>query len=67
MEIANLSTGLPVGSSIELYLEDDYQVPDLITGGAAYFVVTNTANAEARLRTGSGAPVLSISPGDSPN
>ena len=62
VEIANLSTGLPVGSSIELYLEDDYQVPDLITSGAAYFVVTNTANADARLRTGSGAPVLSLSP-----
>ena len=62
VEIKNLSTGLPVGSSIELYLEDDYQVPALITGGAAYFVVTNTADAKARLRTGSGAPVLSISP-----
>ena len=62
VEIANLSTGLPVGSSIELYLEDDYQVPALITSGAAYFVVTNTANADARLRTGSGAPVLAISP-----
>ena len=63
VEIANLSTGgLPVGSSIELYLEDDYQVPALITSGAAYFVVTNTVNAEARLRTGSGAPVLSLSP-----
>ena len=62
VEIANLSTGLPVGSSIELYLEDDYQIPALITSGAAYFVVTNTADAVARLRTGSGAPVLSLSP-----
>ena len=57
VEIANLSTGLPVGSSIELYLEDDYQVPALITSGAAYFVVT-----PASLPTGSGAPVLAISP-----
>ena len=57
VEIANLSTGLPVGSSIELYLEDDYQIPALITSGAAYFVVT-----PASLPTGSGAPVLAISP-----
>ena len=62
VEIANLSTGLPVGSSIELYLEDDYQATALITSGAAYFVVTNTADADASLRTGSGAPVLSLSP-----
>ena len=43
VEISNIPQRLVVGSSIELYLEDDYQVPDSIPAGAAYFVVTGGA------------------------
>ena len=43
VEISNIPQRLVVGSSIELYLEDDYQVPAAIPAGAAYFVVTGGA------------------------
>ena len=43
VEISDIPQRLVVGSSIELYLEDDYQVPASIPTGAAYFVVTGGA------------------------
>ena len=36
--IGSLGTNLPVGSSIVLYLEDDYQEPDSIPASSVYFV-----------------------------
>ena len=63
--IASLPKDLAVGSSVELYLEDDYQVPDAIARSAVYFVVTGaptTANANAALITGNGAPVAALAP-----
>ena len=63
--IGSLPKDLAVGSSIELYLEDDYQVPDAIARSAVYFVVTGaptTVNADAALVTGNGAPVAALAP-----
>ena len=54
--IENLPEDLVVGSSIELYLEDDYQVPASIPAGAAFFIGPNSR------ATGDGAPVLAVSP-----
>ena len=74
VEISNIPQRLVVGSSIELYLEDDYQVPAAIPAGAAYFIVTggtgtilasesqDEANRRLELSTGSSAPVLTTSP-----
>ena len=66
VKITNLSQELVVGSSIELYLEDDYQVPDSIPTGAAYFVVTNADGTELagnrQRRSGAGRVT-----GDNPN
>ena len=63
--IGSLPKDLAVGSSVELYLEDDYQVPDAIARSAVYFVVTGaptTATADAALITGNGAPVAALAP-----
>ena len=57
VEITNLSQALVVGSTIELYLEDDYQVPPSIPSGAAYFIATPPTT-----QTGDGSPVLAVSP-----
>ena len=74
VKISDIPQRLVVGSSIELYLEDDYQVPASIPAGAAYFIVTggtgtilasesqDDANRRLELSTGSSAPVLTTSP-----
>ena len=59
--IENLSETLVVGSSIELYLEDDYQVPASIPAGAAFFIAEDP-NGLGRRATGDGSPVLALSP-----
>ena len=59
--IENLSETLVVGSSIELYLEDDYQVPPSIPAGAAFFIAEDP-NGLGRRATGDGSPVLALSP-----
>ena len=51
--IASLSRNLAVGSSIVLYLEDDYQEPATIPASSVYFVAENPTNAP----TGNGARV----------
>ena len=51
--IPSLTTALPVGSSIVLYLEDDYQEPDSIPASSVYFVA-DQSRSEA---TGNGARV----------
>ena len=64
--IPSLPKDLAVGSSVELYLEDDYQVPDAIARSAVYFVVTgeatDTAVTDEALTTGNGAPVAALAP-----
>ena len=45
--------GVPVGGSIVLYLEDDYQEPDTIPASSVYFVATS----EPSLKTGNGSRV----------
>ena len=46
LDIANLSMDLKDGSSVVLYLEDDFKVPDSISTSDVYFIATdaNTAN-----------------------
>ena len=56
--LSDLPRGLPTGTSIALYLEDDYQVPDSIASGAVYFVASSPAN----ISTGDGAPVATTGP-----
>ena len=51
--IPDLSTDLPVGSSIVLYLEDDFQEPDSIPASSVYFV----ADQPRSVATGGGARV----------
>ena len=41
LTIGNFPEDAVAGSSVELYLEDDYQVPDDIDAGDVYFIVTN--------------------------
>ena len=41
LTIGNFPEDASAGSSVELYLEDDYQVPDDIDPGSIYFIVTN--------------------------
>ena len=64
--IPSLPKDLAVGSSVELYLEDDYQVPDAIARSAVYFVVTGTATdalvITEGIETGNGAPVAALAP-----
>ena len=50
--ITSLSRNLPVGSSIVLYLEDDFQEPETIPASSVYFVAT-----PASAPTGNGARV----------
>ena len=49
----SLSEALPVGSSVVLYLEDDYEEPSSVPADSIYFV----ADAPSNPSTGSGAPV----------
>ena len=51
--IPSLTTALPVGSSIVLYLEDDYQEPDSIPASSVYFVADESRTEP----TGNGARV----------
>ena len=51
--IPRLSSGLPVGSSIVLYLEDDFQEPDSIPASSVYFI----ADRDRSPQTGNGSPV----------
>ena len=58
LTIANLPASLPAGSSVELYLEDDFQVPESIAPGSVYFRVANpTSAATASGRLVAAAPV----------
>ncbi|MYD48274.1 MAG: hypothetical protein F4W95_07285 [Chloroflexi bacterium] len=41
LTIGNLEENMVAGSSVELYLEDDFRVPDSIDRGDVYFIVTN--------------------------
>ena len=41
LTIGSLPAAMAVGSSVELYLEEDFQVPDFIGPADMYFVVTN--------------------------
>ncbi len=42
LTIGNLPEDTAAGSSVEIYLEDDFQVPDSIDRSSVYFRVTNT-------------------------
>ena len=53
--IGSLSRNLSVGSSIVLYLEDDFQEPATIPASSVYFVATPSS-----LATGNGARVYTI-------
>ena len=53
VKVTDLRAGMPAGSSIVLFLEDDFQVPDAIPASSIYFV----ANSPATVATGNGAPV----------
>ena len=54
--IDSLPMNLAVGSSIVLYLEDDYQEPETIPASSVYFVATG-GNEKQQVKTGSGARV----------
>ena len=45
LTIGNLPRTMEAGSSVELYLEDDFKVPDTIDRGSVYFTVTNRREA----------------------
>ena len=61
--IESLDDGMSVGSSIVLYLEDDYQEPDAISAGSVYIVATKAANAVAKRQTGNESRVyLTVAP-----
>ena len=53
--IDSLPTNLAVGSSIVLYLEDDYQEPEAIPASSVYFVASPPS-----AQTGNGARVYTI-------
>ena len=54
--IKSLTNDLAVGSSIVLYLEDDYQEPETIPASSVYFVAESPTSEE----TGNGARVYTI-------
>ena len=59
VKLNNLAAGLPVGSSVVLFLEDDFEVPDSIPASSIYFV----ANSPSSTATGNGSPVYAtVSP-----
>ena len=53
LTVGSLPAGMPVGSSVELYLGEDFQVPDTIGANRVYFVASNPVTRG----TGSGARV----------
>ena len=52
LDIAELPMDLADGSSIVLYLEDDYDVPDDIDRGDVYFIATGASRGDAALNNG---------------
>ena len=58
VKLTNLDTPLSVGSRVVLFLEDDFDVPDVIPASSIYFV----ANSPASVATGNGAPVYATVP-----
>ena len=58
LTIGSLPVAMPVGSSVELYLDEDFQVPDFIGVDSLYVVATNPITSE----TGSGARVYAVIP-----
>ena len=58
LTIGNLPEDMLGGSSIELYLEDDFKVPDTIAPGSVYFTVDNPRTD----RTGTGGRVYATDP-----
>ena len=58
VKLTNLHSDLPVGASVVLFLEDDFQVPDSIPANSIYFVATSPAT----VATGNGAPVYATEP-----
>lgn len=53
LTVGSLPADTPIGSSVELYLEEDFQVPDFIGPADMYFVVTNPTT----FQTGNGSRV----------
>ena len=53
---ASSAAALGSGGSVELFLEDEYQVPDFISRGSVYFTVMN-ADGSANPDTGNGGPI----------
>ena len=60
LTIGNLPENMLGGSSIELYLEDDFKVPDTIDRGSVYFTVDNCRTAA----TNNGGRVYATDPID---
>ena len=58
LTIGSLPVDMPVGSSVELYLDEDFQVPDFIGVDSLYVVATNPITRQ----TGSGARVYAVTP-----
>ena len=58
VKLTNVQGSLPVGASVVLFLEDDFQVPDSIPASSVYFV----ANSPITIATGNGAPVYATEP-----
>ena len=64
VEIEDLPVDLPVGSSIVLFLEDDYQVPSSIPASAVQLTATGTfsATAEREAQFSRGTVIAAASP-----
>ncbi len=58
VKLSSLTIALPVGASVVLFLEDDFQVPESIPASSVYFV----ANSPRSVETGNGAPVYATEP-----
>ena len=58
LKIGNLPMNMRAGSSVVLYLEDDFQVPDSIARNTVYFTVTN----QELKATGEGGRVYATDP-----
>ena len=62
LKIGSLPMDMRAGSSVVLYLEDDFQVPDTIARNNAFFTVTNVDGEKERERTGDGGRVYVTDP-----
>ncbi len=58
VKVTDLTIDLPVGASVVLFLEDDFQVPESIPASSVYFV----ANSPKLVAAGNGAPVFATEP-----